>query len=140
MLTTTGRDTWGEAIEGWLHVRVAITGDNLVWSDTYLFMQIFIIHRKRFNCISTVTSTCTRSLSMEKWQGIGCRWLPVNFQRKILIAVPSLARVFASREFICTRATHCMETEKRRRAEAECKERNKRNSEKDLSHKKNRAI
>lgn len=54
-------------IGGWLHVRVAITDDNLVWLDTYLFMQIFIIHRKRFNCISTVTSTCTRSLSMEKW-------------------------------------------------------------------------
>lgn len=43
--------------EGWLHVRAAITGDNVVSFDTYLFMQIFIIHRKHFNCISTVTRT-----------------------------------------------------------------------------------
>lgn len=56
-------------IGGWLHVRVAITGDNLVWLDTYLFMQIFIIHRKRFNCISTVTSTLHAFIKYGKMVG-----------------------------------------------------------------------
>lgn len=104
-------------IGGWLHVRVAITGDNLVLFDTYLFMQIFIIHRKRFNCISTVTSTSTRSLNMEKSRGIGCRGVGVDgeFSKDNIDRAPSLACVFASREFICTiLARRITEIEKQR--------------------------
>lgn len=56
----------------------------------------------------------------------------MNFQRKILIArVASLARVFASREFICTRATHSTETERTARG-VERKERVQKEREREV--------
>lgn len=64
----------------------------------------------------------------------------MNFQRKILIArVASLARVFASREFICTRATHSTETERTRRRTARGWER-KESAERERSSRARRKI